>query len=112
MEFSLPGLIVVFVLVAFLLFGEIIPSLSDSMNHKKKVKKANQEWIKVHGVQTRRRCVNCKYCKTSVYKPFYHSYALAMRVPRYCRKFCKKLNATKENQRCIAEYLEKAEFED
>lgn len=59
-------------------------------------------------VGPRRACRSCSYCKKRLYKPFYHSYTLAVWEPSYCRKFKMKLPPGSLDLRCMAKNPDKA----
>lgn len=91
-------------------FGVPICLLVEEIVNRIKRNRENARWKKSHAPGPRRQCVDCKYCKTKIYKPFYRSCALAQIVPVYCRKFHKKLTENSE-LRCIAELAKHAEYE-
>ena len=112
LEYNIFGVIFAVLFFGYMFFALVVGPLIEDSSRQTKINKANKEWEEKHGKKQKKRCVDCWYCKTTIYKPFYTSYALAMRVPSYCRKFRRKLDRTKENQRCIAELLQDAELED
>lgn len=49
--------------------------------------KANKAWVQKHGRKLKLLCLDCKYCKSYVYHPFYkygaHGNLMAMKLPSY-----------------------------
>lgn len=56
----------------------------------------------------RLKCMNCKYCKRFLYRPFYYSLQCASYLPSYCKKFRQPL-PHEMNTICIARNPEMAE---
>lgn len=78
-----------------------------------KLLKKNKEFVLRNGKQERLVCINCHYCVTFLYRPFYKygSYrnVMAQKLPKYCRKFRKNLNP-EVFLRCIANEYEQVIF--
>lgn len=96
------GLIVAFAIPIVIIVEAIINRI--------KLEKANRIWVKKNGKKLRKLCINCSYCKTKIYRPFYGSYELASRIPVYCRKFRCKLSGD-SSARCCASDASKAMWE-
>ena len=91
------------VCIAFTLMGPIA-ILGESIPEWFYQEKKNREYIKKMGRRLRRRCVDCSYCRTKLYRPFHtakYRNAFTSYIPSYCRKFHTSLKPD-ENLRCIA----------
>ena len=93
------GIIFDIFLISFFLIELIIIPIKNSI----KQIKAEKVFSKEYG--PRKQCVDCSYCKTKLYRPFYNSDTFAQRIPSYCRKY-KRALPSKMETRCIA----KAEY--
>lgn len=93
---------------------ELILSIVNDYRYKKKVRKANKEYIKIHGRRLRKLCINCSYCRCKYYHPFSsygkNYWTMASKIPCYCRKFNKQLK-NDSFLRCISELNSEAMFE-
>ena len=85
----------------------------DSLPDIIKRRKSNKQFVATYGKKNKKRCLDCKYCKTFIYRPF-HSYQyrnhMTRNLPEYCKKFYSNLPHD-EMATCIALWLENAEFE-
>ncbi len=79
----------------------------------RKLQKKNKEFILKNGKQERLRCLECGYCVTFVYRPFYkygpYRNVLVHKLPKYCKKFRKQLKSD-AFQVCIADDYEQVMF--
>lgn len=81
-------------LLYFFLYECIISSIVDYYKNKnnKTRKQKEQELIQAKG--KRMKCIYCKHCVKSVYRPFYTTSDWAHYTPSYCRYFRKKLSGS------------------
>lgn len=78
-----------------------------------KLHKKNKELIVKNRNRMRLQCVNCKYCKTFEYHPFYrygkHGNFMVQKLPKYCKRFRTSLKP-ELYQTCIERDNEQAMF--
>ncbi len=88
----------------------IIPFLFEivlvPIHESRKRSKTEQEYLRKYGL--RMFCMDCKFCKTRLHRPFYNSNALASYHPSYCSRFRMELKWD-TNLRCQARRPEDAE---
>lgn len=88
-------------IIPFLLLVVISP-----FAEKRERSKKEQEYLKQYG--PRMLCMDCKFCKTRLHRPFYNSNMMATYHPSYCSKFRIELKWD-INLRCQARRPEDAE---
>lgn len=103
-------------LVALFAFAFVSVLIIEPIADTRKLTKRNQKYVEEHGLKgkPKKRCVDCKYCRTYLYHPFYkygrYGNVMVSKIPSYCRKFRTSLS-NEEALRCISRLAEQAEWE-
>lgn len=105
--------IILYIVINALWVVPLLIVFYECISDNRKRRKANKEYVRLHGKKEKKRCLDCKYCSWHYSRTFYtpeYRNLMVLKVPNYCKKFYSHL-PQKNNQQCIALWLNNAEFD-